>query len=144
MKPKAIIFDLDGTLCFSYPDRPEKYTWNEKSTGLFESVVSKLDKWTCIIILTGRKQKEYKEITEKWLEKQYYPYDKLIMNIHSCPEKNHIFKLCELYKLQQEYDIVMMYDDNPLVWDVCAKLWILLLQVHYPIQSSIDSYRKCV
>lgn len=121
---KAIVFDLDGTLCFSYPDRPEKYTGLEAPTGIFEQEVVKYPDSYDIIILTWRKEKEYREITEKWLDKMLIPSDKIIMNKHSCPEKNHIFKLCELYKLQQEYDIVMMYDDNPLLWEVCEILWI--------------------
>ena len=121
---KAIVFDLDGTLCFSYPDRPEKYTGLEAPTGIFEQEVVKYPDSYDIIILTWRKEKEYREITEKWLDKMLIPSDRLIMNKHSCPEKNHIFKLCELYKLQQEYDIVMMYDDNPLLWEVCEILWI--------------------
>ena len=121
---KAIVFDLDGTLCFSYPDRPEKYTGLEAPTGIFElEVVIYPDSYD-IIILTWSKEKDYREITEKWLDKMLIPSDKIIMNKHSCPEKNHIFKLCELYKLQQEYDIVMMYDDNPLLWEVCEILWI--------------------
>ena len=121
---KAIVFDLDGTLCMSYKDRPEKYTWIETPTGLYDEERIKYDPDIFSIILTWRKEKEYREITEKWLDKMLIPSDKIIMNKHSCPEKNHIFKLCELYKLQQEYDIVMMYDDNPLLWEVCEILWI--------------------
>lgn len=121
---KAIVFDLDWTLCFSYHNRPEKYIGLEAPTVIFEQEVVKYPDSYHIIILTWRKEKEYWDITRRWLENMYFPHDRLIMNIHSCPEKNHIFKLCELYKLQQEYDIVMMYDDNPLVWEVCEILWI--------------------
>ena len=49
---KAIVFDLDGTLCFSYPDRPEKYTGLEAPTGIFEQEVVKYPDSYDIIILT--------------------------------------------------------------------------------------------
>lgn len=45
-------------------------------------------------------------------------------------QKNHIFKKEALQKLQEEYDIIALIDDNPDLIPVCKELKILLLQVH--------------
>lgn len=57
-------------------------------------------------------------------------YDYLIMQEWSTAEKNHIYKEKELVKLQERYNIVAIFDDNPDLIPVCKRLWILLLQVH--------------
>lgn len=126
-KTKCICFDLDGTLCELKPkSEANNHTGDEKPTRLFYDFMT----WTsfdpresAIIILTGRKEK-YRAITEKWLERAYIVHDRLIMQEKSMADKNHIFKEEKLKKLMQEYEIIAMYDDNPLVADVCVKLWI--------------------
>lgn len=132
MKPKAIIFDLDGTLCElwdsanPYNHDGEEYVIREMKyiVETFENTLTK------IIILTGRKMKDYLKITDKWLRESDIIYDELIMQEWSTAEKNHIYKEKELVKLQEQYDIVAMFDDNPDLIPVCKKLWILLLTVN--------------
>lgn len=132
MKPKAIIFDLDGTLCElwdsanPYNHDGEEYVIREMKyiVETFENTLTK------IIILTGRKMKDYLKITDKWLRESDIIYDELIMQEWSTAEKNHIYKEKELIKLQERYDIVAMFDDNPDLIPVCKKLGILLLTVN--------------
>ena len=131
-KPKCLVFDLDWVLCElwdssnPYNHDGEEYVITEMKY-ILESFASYEDE---VIILTGRKRKDYWKITEKWLDDSDIYYDKLIMQEWSQGEKNHIYKEKELVKLQERYDIVAMVDDNPDLIPVCKKLGILLLQVH--------------
>ena len=130
MKPKAIVFDLDGTLCELWDSaNPYNHDGEEITIPWMERIFASVSDNIVCIILTGRKRKEYWVTTEKWLDYNEIYYSELIMQEWSTAEKNHIYKEKELIKLQERYDIVAMFDDNPLVWDVCAKLWILFLQV---------------
>lgn len=138
MKPKAIIFDLDWVLCElwdsanPYNHDGEEYVISDMK-WIFDSFWCNYafrSKQANIIILTGRKKKEYWEVTEKWLFDNEFIHSELIMQEWSQAEKNHIYKEKELIKLQERYDIVAMFDDNELLVPVCKKLWILLLQVH--------------
>lgn len=135
MKPKAIIFDLDGTLCtLSDSSNPYNHDGEEviipEMRFILQSFHSPfLDK----ILLTGRKKKEYWYITEKWLEDNgmAFDFDRIIMQEKSQADKNHVFKEEKLRELQEVYDIVAVFDDNSDLVPVCKKLWILLLQVHF-------------
>lgn len=137
-KPKCIVFDLDWTLCELW-DSANTYNHDGE-----EYVISEI-KWILdafwynyefpqhqaeIIIMTGRKRKEYGEITKKYLRDNDVVYEELIMQEWSQAEKNHIYKEKELIKLQERYDIIAMFDDNEDLIPVCKKLWILLLTVH--------------
>lgn len=132
MKSKAIIFDLDGTLCELWDSaNPYNHDGEEylipNMRYILESFSSYKD---TIIILTWRKRKEYERVTVEWLMDNDVTYDYLIMQEWSTAEKNHIYKEKELVKLQERYNIVAIFDDNPDLIPVCKRLWILLLQVH--------------
>ena len=135
MKPKAVVFDLDWTLCtLSDSTNPYNHDGEEviipEMRFILQSFHSPfLDK----IILTGRKKKEYWYVTEKWLKDNdmAFDFDRIIMQEKSQADKNHIFKEEKLRELQKEYDIIAVFDDNPYLVPVCKKLWILLLQVHF-------------
>lgn len=130
---KAVVFDLDGTLCVLWDTaNPYNHDWEEQ---INYPIYEELEKeWAMlpvtIIILTWRKRKEYWEITEKWLQDNDIPYDILIMQEKSQADKNHIFKKEKLLELQKEYKIMMMYDDNPDVGEVCRELWISFYPVY--------------
>jgi len=132
LKPKCLVFDLDGTLCElwesanPYNHDGEEYVISEMKY-IFETFENTLTK---IIILTGRKRKEYWKTTELWLDRNFIFYEELIMQEWSTAEKNHIYKEKELVKLQERYDIVAMFDDNTDLIPVCKKLGILLLTVN--------------
>lgn len=132
MKPKAIVFDLDGTLCELW-DSANPY--NHDGEEIIIQWMYTLWVWsrfTCDIriILTGRKRKDYWKTTVEWLKNNSFCYSELIMQEWNTAEKNHIYKEKELVKLQERYDIVAMFDDNCDLIPVCKKLWILLLTVH--------------
>lgn len=137
MKPKAIIFDLDGTLCsLSDSSNPYNHDGEEVIIPRMRFILNSMTEWDYeldapeIIILTGRKQKDYRKITIKWLDDNGIYPTKLIMQEKSQADKNHVFKEGKLRELQKVYDIIAVFDDNPALVPVCKKLWILLLQVH--------------
>ena len=133
MKPKCIVFDLDGTLCELW-DSANPYNHDGEEVLIYgmNRIYSSMKFWydKRLIIMTWRKRKEYWVTTVNWLEKNSIEFDKLIMQEWSQWEKNHIYKEKELIKLQERYDIVAMFDDNTDLIPVCKKLWILLLTVH--------------
>lgn len=131
-KPKCIIFDLDWTLCELWDSsNPYNHDGEEYRIREMSIIYDEFLRWyNKLIILTGRKRKEYGAVTEKWLEYNDIKYEELIMQEWSTAESNHIYKEKELVKLQEQYDIVAMFDDNPDLIPVCKKLWILLLTVN--------------
>lgn len=135
MKPEAIIFDLDGTLCtLSDSSNPYNHDGEEVIIPEMRFILQSLHlPFVDKILLTGRKKKEYWYITEKWLEDNgmAFDFDRIIMQEKSQADKNHVFKEEKLRELQKQYDIIAVFDDNPDLVPVCKKLWILLLQVHF-------------
>lgn len=131
-KPKCLVFDLDWVLCELWDSsNPYNHDGEEYVISEMENIMRNLYMYNdCTIILTGRKEKDFKNVTVKWLSNNEILYDRLIMQEWSQGEKNHIYKEKELVKLQERYDIVAMVDDNPDLIPVCKKLGILLLQVH--------------
>lgn len=128
MKPTAIIFDLDWTLCELKPDSERNnHTGNEKPIEWMIEIVNSFENIDHIIILTGRKEK-YADITWKWLDR--VDFSELIMQEWRTAKKNHVFKREQLEKLKERYDILAVVDDNPAMIEVCRDLNIILLQVH--------------
>ena len=141
---KAIIVDIDGTLC-ELTDTPYIHTGNEElrdqvwwdiyMSWCFLPVEEELPE---IIILTGRSRSEYEEMTRGWLDANGIIYDQLIMNMDWAPEKNHIFKKRTLRILMQMYDIQMVYDDNPNLIPICKKLNLPL----HLVDSSYETFME--
>ena len=135
MKPRAIIFDLDWTLCeLKSESEKNNHTGEEMPTKLMDlyNMFEYCMGDPTLIILTWRKKLDFWKLTLDWVWNQWLRNrleHKIIMQKKSMADKNHIFKKEKLIELQEEYDIICMFDDNPLVWDVCAELWILFLQV---------------
>lgn len=131
MKPRAIIFDLDWTLCeLSDSSNPYNHDWEEAIIPEMYQIWVWV-RFTCDtrIILTGRKRKDFWEITEKWLEKNWFCYTELIMQEWSTAQKNHIYKREKLIELKEKYEILALVDDNPDMIPVCKELGILMLHV---------------
>lgn len=131
---KCVVFDLDGTLCLLWEsNKPYAHTWEEiLNDPIYEELI---DEWSLldidIIILTWRKHSDHYKTTVDWLEQNEIPYDHLIMCKDWHPEENHIFKKRVLRVLSQMYEeISMVYDDNPEVGKVCARLRIPFYPVY--------------
>lgn len=80
MKQHAVVFDLDGTLCHLWDTaNPYNHDWEEIVNDVMLEELEK--EWyllpVYIIILTGRKEKDYSEITKQWLDNNGIMYDKV-------------------------------------------------------------------
>ena len=121
MKRKAIIVDLDGTICENVTGRP----WYGKGAAegmLLDdpciNIMNLIDSYAWnydlkIIILTGRHKGEELEATEKWLHKYSFFYDEIFAReltdySKSAPYKEKVYE--ELIK--PNYDVVMVFEDN--------------------------------
>ena len=124
-KIKAVVFDLDGTLCEpSQSWRPEEYGNETLITKMRNVLNSYRFSNVRIIILTWRKSDKHRITTQLWLNNNYIMYDRLYMQEDSTAVSWHIFKQELLNKLKDEFDIFWVYDDDPEVWKVCEDLWI--------------------
>lgn len=122
-KVKAVVVDLDWTLCASHESRPKRYNNEVVNKDLRTKLNElRLKAKARIIILTGRKAIDHHTDTVIWLNENYILYDRLYMQEGWVAKQNHIYKEEILSKLKEEYDILMMYDDFPEVGKVCENL----------------------
>lgn len=129
MKPKAVVFDLDWTLCeLKLESERNNHKGDEKSIDILYPIYCWLTHYQ-IILLSWRKEK-YRDVTKKWLHDNDYHFDEIILQTKSTADKNHIFKREQLQKIQEQYDVIGVIDDNPDMIEVCRDLSITLLQVH--------------
>ena len=128
MKRKAIIVDLDGTICENVTGRP----WYGKGAaeGMLEDkpydeIINLIDSYSFnydlhVLIVTGRHKGEELEATKKWLDKHSFYYNKIFareLNDYSksAPYKEKVYE--ELIK--PNYDVVMVFEDN----NACVKMF---------------------
>ena len=128
-KIKAVVFDLDGTLCESSQFwRPEDYGTETIIPKMRNTLNSYRLSDVRIIILTWRKSDHNRITTQLWLNHNHIMYDRLYMQEGSTAVAGHLFKKEVLNKLKDEFDIVWVYDDDIEVWRVCKELWIKFLK----------------
>lgn len=128
MKKKAIIVDLDGTICENVTGRP----WYGKGAaeGMLNDkpctdIINLIDCYSCkydleILILTGRHKGEELEATKKWLYKNSFYYSEIFAREPNDYSKATLYKekvYGELIK--PNYDVVMVFEDN----NACVKMF---------------------
>lgn len=124
MKPKAVIFDLDGTLC----DDTERSEYARlKQWDIYHSqcvydkprpaemlLLKMAAEWGLhILIVTGRTD-TYKEVTGQWLNRQEAFYDELFMRGATDRRPATIVKR-ELYGkiIAPQYEVQFIVEDDP-------------------------------
>ena len=130
--PKAIICDLDGTLCNIYHRQhyvqSKKKNWKAFYKGLGDDLVHEFcydilqmykERGFAILLVTGRPE-EYKLQTKKWLEDHQVKYDVLLMRETGGSRKDFGVKK-ELYEqfIQGKYDVFFVLEDREQV----VKMW---------------------
>ena len=137
-KPKAVIFDVDGTLsdserCAWHTELIEQGDWSwfkeiakhapaiEETMRALRAAVHTSD--VRVILLTAR-QASFRELTTDWLEDHGIPADTDLwmrpVKMNGWPDWQ--FKLAQYQKIIQEFDVVAAYDDKP---EIC-RLWEIL------------------
>jgi predicted kinase len=133
--PKAIICDLDGTLCLMNGRNPFDASTCEQDL-LNEPVANVLRNYKklgyAILLVSGREDK-YKEPTLRFLEKHAIDYDDLIMRKTSDNRKDSIIKT-EIYNdfIKEKFFVEFVLDDRNQVVDTWRKdLKLPCFQVYY-------------
>lgn len=128
-KQKAVIFDVDGTLC---DVRGIRHLITEKGFDAFHYASASCppiawvgeharrlhEEGYAILVVTGRVRK-FERLTSFWLAQHSIPSDVLEMRPNGDFSKDFVIKQKILKRLLQVYDIVHAYDDNPAV----IELW---------------------
>lgn len=123
-RPRAVIFDIDGTLALRTGDR-SPYAWSrvgedEPNPPVVElaQTVAAAGRHT-IVLVTGRDE-ECRWQTELWLDAQQVPYAELFMRPRGDNRKDAIVK-AELYRrhIRDRYDVAWVVDDRVQV----VRMW---------------------
>lgn len=138
MKKKAVIVDMDGTICENVTDRPwygkgaaEGMLKDMPYTDIINMLRTYLEEYEIqLLILTGRNDTpEIRQATIEWLEKNWFHPDKLFMRKPGDYSKTVIYKE-KVYteQIAPYYDILMVFEDN----NACVKMFrdngLLVLQ----------------
>lgn len=120
--PKAVIFDLDGTLS----EKSDRETFDFASAGSDLSVGAVVELASAlrevgwkIIVITGREEK-FRRISESWLSAHLGLFERLFMRSDGDYRPDDIVKL-EIYlsKIHDVYDVRLVVDDRNRV----VKMW---------------------
>ena len=123
--PKAVIFDIDGTLANN--DERQKilkdnvHNWqnffNEmgndtvnKAISEIYDIIKKTKKYK-MLIATGRPE-TYRKITEQWLIWNRIEYDNLYMRSENDCRSDVDVKREILQKIREQYDVSFVFDDR--------------------------------
>ncbi len=139
-KPKAVICDLDGTLCDVAhrehfmrvrPKQREDFHSACVKDPIVEPVHELLKLFRAggykIVLLTMRPQR-YRPQTEEWLLRHKVHYDELIMAADTRPDavqKQSIY----LERIEPRYDIRFVLDDRGSVVDMWRSMGLMVLDV---------------
>lgn len=138
-KPKAIICDLDGTLCnvdhrLHFVKGPGKKNWK----GFFENLKDDaVNQWCAdillradesIVLCSGRSD-EYKNITQDWLADHFVLYNDLFMRYRNDYREDYIVKEVILdFEILTRYNPIYSIDDRDQVVNMWRKRGITCLQ----------------
>ena len=141
-KPKAVVFDLDGTLAdithrLYWIKHCKPKRWDKFQQGVMDDV----PKWEIIklfwaiqsdvdatIIASGRNE-EVREETELWLKEHHLHPDKLMMRGLKDYRKDYIIKNEMRIEIEKEYDILFVVDDRDQVVSMWREHGLTCLQV---------------
>jgi predicted kinase len=132
--PKAVIFDIDGTLALKGDRSP--YNWgrvdeddlNEWVVNLYKTVEKQGD--YSLIICTGR-DGICENITKGWLYINDFSYDEFHIRSEGNTEPDYVIKERMWRDIASRYYIECMFDDRNQVVDHARRLGLNVAQVNY-------------
>lgn len=138
MKKKAIIVDMDGTICENVTGRPwygkgaaEGMLTDKPYTDIINMLRVYLEEYEIqLLILTGRNDtKDVRAATLAWLETNWFYPDKLFMRKPGDYSKTVVYKE-KTYTEQIEpyYDVVMVFEDNNACVQMFRDKGLIVLQ----------------
>lgn len=121
-RPKAVIFDVDGTLAQMNGRSP--FDWHRVKEDtlrkeVYDMCVGYLSEGYHILIVTGRDGCCYNDTVE-WLDKHYVPYQKVYSRAEGDTRPDTVIKK-EIYDnyIKDSYDVRACVDDRPCM----VRLW---------------------
>lgn len=133
--PKAVIFDLDGTLAIH---QRGPYEFHKCDTDLVDTEVLKLlNKYKTdhkILIFSGRDEGSFSSIkikSEQWLKDNGIHYDAILLRKHGDRRKDSVVKKEMLLSMYKKFNIVLAVDDRQQVVDMWRRIGLKTFQVNY-------------
>lgn len=131
-KPKAFIFDIDGTLAKMSNRSP--YDWSRVKEDSLNipvwNVYNCLRKDYKIIIFTGR-DGSCKELTLEWIKENNIEFDEFKIRPEGNTEKDWKVKKAMLDEIDKDYEICGIFDDRDQVVEMWRSLGLTCFQVDY-------------
>ena len=142
MKEKAVIIDLDGTLCNIehrlHHIKKAKPDWKSFYAGIpqdslntwCKELIDVCDVQHYIFLVTGRElTKQVRNDTTEWLSKNGIVYNELLGRDKGDYRPDDVLKK-EIYKkfIEDEYDVVFIVDDRTRVVEMWRSLGLPCLQ----------------
>lgn len=138
MKKKAIIVDMDGTICENVTGRPwygegaaDGMMTDAPYTDIINMLRTYLENYEIqLLILTGRDgTKDVRAATLAWLETNWFYPDRLFMRRPGDYSKTAAFKeKTYVEKIEPYYDVVMVFEDNNACVQMFRDKGLIVLQ----------------
>lgn len=113
-KPKAILVDMDMTLCDNRWRHPYNFIELGKDGPIVE-VIEMVNKFKAmgyhIVILTGR-WKQFQSLSEKWLRENDVPYDECYFKPDEDYRHGYQWKAIAMDTIREKYDTHVFMDDD--------------------------------
>lgn len=148
MRPRAVIFDIDGTIAdIGHRCRMIK-DWINVTDAQVAAYAARMDDdqpilpmvelartlhtaGFAILLLTARDNSQYRR-TKDWMKAHGVPFDQLYMREQRKPgeawEENHIYKLKQLAIIRKKYQIEFAVDDESRVTKMFRDNGVVCLQ----------------
>lgn len=134
LKPRAIIFDIDGTLALKGNRSPydlSKVGEDQLNEPVAKSLEALFDYGSEIIICSGREgTQECEDLTTKWLKDNGIEYSFIMMRKEGDMRADYIIKEEMWRKICEEFYIEAMFDDRNQVVNHARKLGFTVFQVN--------------
>lgn len=129
---KAIICDLDGTLCLYDRESGKHYDRDYENDSINEAVRYVLDgsdPYNEIVFVSGRKE-QYRAVTHEWLSRYGFGSHPLFMRKDGDNRKDVIIKQ-EIFeeKIKDKYQILFVLDDRNQVVEFWRSIGLTCFQV---------------
>jgi predicted kinase len=133
-KPKAVIFDIDGTLALSRHRGPydfDRCETDELNGPVAQALTMYAAAGFWVILLSGR-QSEYREHTLRWLSTAGLPWCDLFMRAEGDRRSDDIVK-AELFDehVRHRFNVAAIYDDRDRVVALWRRMGLTCMQVAY-------------
>lgn len=129
----VIIFDIDGTLAHHNHVR-SPFEWDKVDIDVVDTIVADQARFHkqlghIVFVVSGRDD-SCKDITEKWLQVNNIPYDKIFMRKNKDNRQDTVVKE-EIYmtEIKDKYNVRVVYDDRNSVVKMWRDLGLKVLQV---------------